>query len=617
MVLASQGVDEVQGLGKLSGPDEEPGTVDLPIGCGLHNAHTLCEGKSKFRWSMVEFKNQAPTRPKIGFAPGGRRRLRWWCGESTQEGPWGQFHSFGAVAGKPVEKFEGAVPDRGDCSVVAGNSHGALCLLRWKGEGKKSAKLAPGYFHSESTEFAERQSPVLELVSGTLAVRVSLASEGDWGTRAPVAVGKLSTTKDAKQAAKGAQETTGEMMMRRQISSLVVMIGIAGVCAGQSAVSAGKSETGRSTVYVECGVLWDGKAEKATPQVRIAIAMPEGKIVSVQPHQKNIGLGTASGSVAHVDLSNQTCLPGLIDTHTHILLQGDITAADYDVQLLKESPEYRTIVATQNARRALEYGFTTIRDLETEGAGYADVDVKKAINNGVIPGPRMQVATRALDVTGAYPLQGYAPGVAVPHGVELVDGAEEARKAVREQISYGADWIKVYSDRSYRVREDGVLDDIPTFTLDELRAIVDEAHREKHRVASHAMALNGVHNSVAAGVDTIEHGNYIADDDLRTMATRGIYYVPTIFVGEYVAEGRAAAGAPVWVKMLSIHKETFRRALKAGVQIAFGTDAGGFDWGIDPAKEFRYMVKWGMTPLEAMRASTLSAAKLLGIENEV
>jgi imidazolonepropionase-like amidohydrolase len=188
------------------------------------------------------------------------------------------------------------------------------------------------------------------------------------------------------------------------------------------------------------------------------------------------------------------------------LLQGDITAADYDEQLLKQSSEYRTILATVNARRALEYGFTSIRDLETEGAGYADADVKKAINNGVIPGPRMQVATRALDVTGAYPLQGYAPGVMVPHGVELVDGADNARQAVREQISHGADWIKVYSDRSYRVREDGVLDDVPTFTLEELRAMVDEAHRERHKVASHAMALNGVHNSVEAGVDTIEHG---------------------------------------------------------------------------------------------------------------
>src|SRR5213075_444295 len=279
------------------------------------------------------------------------------------------------------------------------------------------------------------------------------------------------------------------------------------------------------------------------------------------------------------------------------------------------SPEYRTILATVNARRALEYGFTTIRDLETEGAGYADVDVKKAINNGVIPGPRMQVATRALDVTGAYPLLGYAPGVQVPHGVQGVDGAENARQAVREQISHGADWIKVYSDRSYRVREDGVLDDIPTFTLDELRAIVDETHRQRHKVASHAMALNGVHNSVEAGVDSIEHGNYIADADLKTMAARGIFYVPTIFVGEYVAQGRAAAGAPVWIKMIAVHEYSFRRALKAGVKIAFGTDAGGFDWKIDPAKEFSSMVKFGMTPAQALKSATSAAAELLGMQD--
>jgi imidazolonepropionase-like amidohydrolase len=166
------------------------------------------------------------------------------------------------------------------------------------------------------------------------------------------------------------------------------------------------------------------------------------------------------------------------------------------------------------------------------------------------------------------------------------------------------------------VREDGVLDDIPTFTMDELRAIVDEAHRERHKVASHAMALNGVHNSVEAGVDSIEHGNYIADTDLKAMAARGIFYVPTIYVGEYVAQGRAAGGAPVWVKMIAIHEDTFRRAMQAGVRIAFGTDAGGFDWKINPAKEFSSMVKFGMTPAQAIRSATSTAAELLGTQNE-
>ncbi len=208
--------------------------------------------------------------------------------------------------------------------------------------------------------------------------------------------------------------------------------------------------------YLRCGTLYDGKSDAA--QKNIMLRIVGEKIDQLSDH-------TQPENGAHViDLSREVCLPGLIDTHTHVLLQGDITAEDYDVQLLKYSTPYRTILGTVAAQRALGYGFTTIRDLETEGAGYADVDIKKAIDAGVIPGPRMQVAGRAMDVTGSYPLLGYSWELKVPKGVQEVDGAEGGRKAVREQISNGVDWIKVYSDRSYRVRPDGVLDDIPTFT---------------------------------------------------------------------------------------------------------------------------------------------------------
>ena len=363
-------------------------------------------------------------------------------------------------------------------------------------------------------------------------------------------------------------------------------------------------------VYIRCGALFDGKSDQLEPNMVITVE---------RDRIKQVGRLAPPAGAQVIDLSNLACLPGMVESHTHIFLQGDRKPGQYDAQLLKQSVAYRAIEATAAAHAALGWGFTTIRDLETEGAFYADVDVRNAINRGLIWGPRMQVAGRAMDVTGAYPLQPmYAWDVKVPIGVETVDGVEGARKAVREQLSHGTDWVKVYADRSGRIH-DHILETIPTFTMDELRAIVDEAHREHHRVAAHATGLMGVHDAVEAGVDTLEHGNYIAPEDMKMMVAKGIWFVPTPYVAEYDAEWRAerAGTQPKESPGLKIEEDTFRRALQSGVKIAFGTDVGAFEWDMSPARQLVTMVKWGMTPAQALRTVTVQGAELLQMQNDI
>jgi imidazolonepropionase-like amidohydrolase len=367
-----------------------------------------------------------------------------------------------------------------------------------------------------------------------------------------------------------------------------------------------KDKVTAKKIAIRAGRLIDGKSD--TPILNALILVEGDKIVSVSAG------GTPPAGAEVIDLAKATVLPGFADVHTHVLLNGDITAADYDEQILKQSTPYRAILAARNARIALENGFTSIRDVETEGAMYADVDVKTAIARGEVPGPRMQVATRAMAPTGMYPLLGYSWELKVPVGVQTVDGVEGSRKAVREQVMYGADWIKYYSDRRYHFEDDGVLHSMVNFTDEEAKAIVEETHRLGKKVAAHCIGSDGIAAALRAGVDTIEHGDGFTDALLDEAAKKGVYWVPTITVGAYVAPGRGGN----WVKMVDLEKTAFQKALKKNVKIALGTDAGGFDWKqLNEAEEFVYYANYGMSPMQAIRSGTVVPAELLGWSDKV
>ena len=384
------------------------------------------------------------------------------------------------------------------------------------------------------------------------------------------------------------------------------MRGLALLCTGLILLPAVHAQTAPAQqILIKAGRLVDGRSATAQPNVGILI---EGERIRAVGPLAQIQAQAPNARV--IDLGQMTVLPGLIDAHTHLLLQGDVTAQDYEDQLLKQSTAYRAILAARNARLSLEHGFTAIRDLETEGAMYADVDVKLAIDRGEIPGPRVFTSTRAMAPTGMYPITSTNWELELPHGVQPVDGVDNARLAVRQQLQHGADWIKYYSDRRYYFTPDSMLHSWVNFTDAEAKAIVDEAHRMGHMVAAHAIGSDGIAAALRAGVNSIEHGDGLTDSLLDVMVRNNVYWVPTVTVGAHVV-----ARGGVWVALVNLERKAFGRALKKGVKIALGTDVGGFPWTeINQAKEFEYYVQYGMTPMQAIQSGTSVAAALLGQE---
>lgn len=370
------------------------------------------------------------------------------------------------------------------------------------------------------------------------------------------------------------------------------------------------SLSAQQVIVIKAGTLIDGRSLDVKRNQTIVIR--GNRIESVGDN-----IATPPGARV-IDLSNATVLPGLIDTHTHIFLQGEDPAfGGYDIQLLEFPLSYRVARATVAARRALEQGFTTIRDVETEGAGYGDIGIKRAINEGYIPGPRMFVVTRAISTTGGYNLEGYAPEIEVPKGAQLIDGPVEARKAARQQLDNGADWIKVYMTHRSWLDKNGHLVSQPTLTLDEIRAITDEAHGWKRRVACHAYGGEGLHRALDGGCDSIEHGLDLDDAAVAQMVRQGTWYVPTLSVYyDHNAPADTAAGKRDRARV-ALHGPSFQRAMKAGVKIAFGTDAGGFSWDEPIAQEFARMTEFGMSPMDAIRSATSRAADLLDMNGEL
>jgi imidazolonepropionase-like amidohydrolase len=339
---------------------------------------------------------------------------------------------------------------------------------------------------------------------------------------------------------------------------------------------------------------------KSGALINNAVVLIEGERISAV----GAGLPIPSGAIV-IDLGNMTIMPGLIDSHTHLLSSSD---GDYGKMLLTKSQAYRALEGASNARRTLLAGFTSVRDVENEGAGYADVALRDAINRGLVEGPRMKVATRAIAAVGQYNPFGISPDLPdFPHGAQMVSGVEEARRAVREQIGNGADLIKVYADWDY-----------PTLTLEELRVIVEEAHKAGIRVAAHATTSAGIRNAVNAGVNSIEHGWGADRATLELMKQKGVWLIPTQGpIVNYLADAKDDRSRKGLQELLTKIRQILKTARELGVRVATGYDPSESLVHGTNAREIVALSGAGFSNLESIRAATTSAAELLGWQDQV
>src|SRR5213592_1549256 len=377
-------------------------------------------------------------------------------------------------------------------------------------------------------------------------------------------------------------------------SSLILLVGAAAAavpCAAPAQGRARQAAVPATTTLLVPDRVWDGV--ESAPHSGWAVLVTGTRIIAAGPRAQ---ISVPAGATT-IDLPGTTLMPGLIDAHSHVLLHP-YNEASWNDQVLHESLALRTARAVNHLRATLLAGFTTLRDLGTEGAGYADVGLKQAVNQGIIPGPRMFVVTRAIVATGAYGPAGFAPEWTVPQGAEEADGVDSLTRVVRDQIGKGADWVKVYAD--YRWGAGGAAH--ATFTLDELKVAVEVAKSAGLPVSAYSTSTEGARRAILAGVETIEHGDGLTPELFRLMKERGIALCPTLSV---------ASGPTIDKK-----KIVFKQALDSGVTIASGSDVGVFAHG-DNAREIETMVAWGMPVVEALRSATSIDARVLHMEDKI